>query len=463
MTSKILPDVPEIPMDQVRLKTLIYDAIKAALRDFTGTDVAGRDWLVFRPNERGWGTIDLPGPSYRKNEVWDKIDTIWNSTETATLTEYVWSHGGLKKTLSRDDGDPSREGWERFVWADLVHAPLLDLLPMVAAEELVRTGDYQPWHMEERTIEDAAADLADQICERRQTIVAVCPTIGLEITEANNVTAALGIDVKAWSDEERMIFLTQYHEEYLHDDMATKFSEGVITIRKQFDAISEEAALTAVTLALDSLKWGLIAATNNPSIFEEGPVILRLLSGRRVRTLRRGDTLLRSRSIPRTYMTPEAASRLPEMLAQLDQARALSAEIDSVLWLFGRACTAPLPRDILLDSAIGLEMLLVPSPGESRYRFALHGLAIIDGESAQTLEAELKKIYDLRSKAAHGGSSDAVDFERFAPRAKLLLAKAIQGAVHLIRTGELDVANTGGDIAKSVENLVKSRASSAKL
>ena len=348
----------------------------------------------------------------------------------------------------------------RFVWANLVHAPLLGLLPVVAGEELVRTGTYQPWHIDESIVEEAAGDLAAKICEKRQTIVAVCPTIGLDIGESGNHSVAAGIDINAWSDEARMIFLTQYHEEYLDDDMSTWASQGAITIRKKVQGLSEEAALTTIASALDSLKWALIVVTNNPAIFEEGPVISRVLSGQRMRTLRRGDTLMRTRSVPHMLLTAEATFRLPDILEHLEQARRLSAEIDSVLWLFGRACTAILPRDVLLDSAIGLEMLLVPNPGESRYRFMLHGLAIVDGEPANTLESDLKKIYDLRSKAAHGSSSDTHDFETFAPRAKLLLAKAIDGVLNLMRTGELDVATTGGDIAKSVENLVKSRARS---
>lgn len=462
MTTKVFPDGPELPLDQARLAGLICDAIRSALRDLRQSDVSGAQWLIFRPTERGWGSTYLPAPFYRKAEVWDQIARVWNSREAAALTEYICAHGALKKTLTRDDDqDPTREAWERFVWGDLVHAPLLDLLPMAAAEDLVRTGEYCPWRIDDQVIEEAAADLADQICKQGRTITAICPTIGLQLGEGKIVTAAPGIEIRGWSNEERMIFLTRYHEEYLQDDMSTWASQGAITIRKRVGGLSDEISLTAITSALDSLKWALMVATNNPVIFEEGPVVSRGLSGWRMRTLRRGDTLMRSRSLPNVNVTLEVASSLPPLFAELDQARQISNEIDSVLWLFGRACTAVLARDSLLDSVIGLEMLLVPNPGESRYRFTLHGLAIIEGESPQTLEADLRAIYDLRSKAAHGGSSDARNFESLAPRARLLLAKAIRGAARLMRTGELDMVNTKGDIAKSVENLVKSRSASA--
>src|SRR5206468_76821 len=132
---------------------------------------SGAQWLVFRPAEQGWNSAYLPAPFYRKTEVWDEIAKIWKSSETDALTGYIWSRGALRKTLTRDgDEDPTREAWERFVWGDLVHRPMLDLLPMAAAEDLVRTGEYRPWRIDEQVIENAAADLTDEVCGQGRTI-----------------------------------------------------------------------------------------------------------------------------------------------------------------------------------------------------------------------------------------------------------------------------------------------------
>ena len=60
VTTKTFPEGPEVAMDQVCLKELIHDAIKAGVRDLAGTDVSGQEWLVFRAQERGWGSTYIP-------------------------------------------------------------------------------------------------------------------------------------------------------------------------------------------------------------------------------------------------------------------------------------------------------------------------------------------------------------------------------------------------------------------
>jgi hypothetical protein len=65
MTTIILPDGPELPMEQVPLKTRIHHAIKPGLRDLAGTDVSGARWLVFRPEKNGSVSEYLQGPKKR--------------------------------------------------------------------------------------------------------------------------------------------------------------------------------------------------------------------------------------------------------------------------------------------------------------------------------------------------------------------------------------------------------------
>ena len=65
--------------------------------------------------------------------------------------------------------------------------------------------------------------------------------------------------------------------------------------------------------------------------------------------------------------TPEIFQSAKVLLEAYAAARVTSEELDSVMFSFGRSCFASLPRDALLEAAIGLEMLLVPDAGDSTW------------------------------------------------------------------------------------------------
>jgi hypothetical protein len=464
MASRTFPEGPQLPLDADRIRTLLCSALSAAVRDLSGTDVSGGEWLVFRPGDGNvtWTTTRLPAPQYRATAVWDRIDSIWKSPEFDALTEYLWSRGTLAKTLSQDgDGVPTRESWERFVWGDLVHMPLLALLPRAATEDLVRHGRYEPWRVDEQALAGAADEIADNLCFSARTVTAWCPTIGLHLPGGETLMIEPGVRLIPWTPEGRCLFLSRYHDQYLDDDMSSWGSQALIEIRTRVAELTEDAARMAIASIIDRVKWSLQSAANKDAPIEEGPVISRSPSGWRARTLRRGDTLMRTRSIPTIDLMADLARAAQELSQDLACARQATTELDGALWLFGRSCNASLPRDVLLDAALGLEMLLVPGPGEARYRFSLHGMTMIRGKSSETLDTDLRKIYKMRSEAAHGAANDPRAFAAIAPRSRFLLGRAIQSAVALINSGELDVRATKGDIGNAVERLVRAKLAAA--
>jgi hypothetical protein len=130
-------------------------------------------------------------------------------------------------------------------------------------------------------------------------------------------------------------------------------------------------------------------------------------------------------------------------------------DLEQALWHFGRACVAPLPRDILLESTIGLDALLVPGGGDSRYRFCLHGAAILAVHlpNGDAHYKALNEIYDLRSRAAHGGRIR--DVESVAPDSRKKLAQVIHIIIALILAQKL--SRTEG-IAEAVQHYVRQKA-----
>lgn len=98
------------------------------------------------------------------------------------------------------------------------------------------------------------------------------------------------------------------------------------------------------------------------------------------------------------------------------------------------------PRDVLLESAIGLDSLLVPGGGEARYKFCLHGAAILSPSMGTYEEVyrQLDEVYTKRSQAAHGRRAKEV--ESLSIIARTMLANAIHLIARLTLDGELDVA-----------------------
>jgi hypothetical protein len=131
-------------------------------------------------------------------------------------------------------------------------------------------------------------------------------------------------------------------------------------------------------------------------------------------------------------------------------------DILDALWYWGKAALTNLPRDKLLESVIGLERLLIPYPGESRYRFALHGAAILAPlrDETENTAKELRAIYDQRSTIAHGqedvGNKNQ-DPHEVANKAHKLLAKAIQKILQFYKSGKLTMSES---VARQVEGLI---------
>ena len=413
-------------------------------------------WLVYRRDDRGFRAEQVEGPYYRGPRVWDTIDRHWKSTEANALTDYLWSRGAWKKVLTRDDDQaPTREAWERFAWGDLIHGTLLHLATRTAAKQLVQSPCFDLWGLDDAELARAATDVSAAVCGSPRRVRATCPTLGLQV-EGSVVSLAPGIQIRSWSTEERCEFLTLHHEEYLSGDFTGWFSDGALEVDVDVHALDDETTATAVAGVIDTVKWATEIAANRGTTFRESPTIIETSSGWRGITLRRTSTIRRVDSWPVLKLGPNEMHTVAGLMNGVRDIRTLSHHIDDAIWLYGRSCNAVLQRDALLDAAVGLEMLLVPNPGESRYRFTLHALAILDTDPDAQLEKDLKAIYAGRSVAAHGGDVTRT-FDALAPRARGILARVIAAIVALQQSGLLDVRSTGGDVPVAVERLVKGR------
>jgi hypothetical protein len=455
MNQKILPETPTLPLEATRIRPLLRDALRAARRDFESVTPGADEWVIFRPGSDGLNSERVSAPNYRT--AFNHLAA--NSAEGKALTDYLWERGAFKASLHRDDGQhPTQEGWATVPWSEIVWRPLLHLTNLAAAKDFVALGSFRAWRVDDDDLEAAVDDLVDQLCERHCTIQAISPIANLR-PEDGPCELEPGVFLETWSPETRSLFLTQYRKEYLSDDSRSWSSFGAIRIKTRA-AISDDGSPATATIAatMDRLKWALMMTMGAASPFNEGPVVIRTPSGGRVQTLRRADPLAYNRAhVSHSVRAPEA-EKLRALLANLRAVSMLSEDFDAALWAFGRACNAQLSRDILLDAAIGLEMLLLPKEhGESTYKFRLHGLAIIADENPDALYKDLGDIYGLRSKAAHGAASGEHKFRADAERARTLLGKAILSAVMLAESKQIDLHRSKRDIGDAVTAFVRAR------
>jgi len=103
-----------------------------------------------------------------------------------------------------------------------------------------------------------------------------------------------------------------------------------------------------------------------------------------------------------------------------------------------------------MESVIGLESLLVPNPGESRYRFGLHGAALLTKrpEESEEMAKTLRSIYSKRSTIVHGNRTDEL---HYANKALKLLGNSIESIINLF---EVNILKPENPLAKQIEGLV---------
>jgi hypothetical protein len=152
----------------------------------------------------------------------------------------------------------------------------------------------------------------------------------------------------------------------------------------------------------------------------------------------------------RPSVTPQPyVVRLRRHLQQLTVALRHYPDLVDVLWLYDRAMLSNSSRDLLLEAAIGLERLLVQGSGENARRFRQYGAAIIYDANPPEVERNLKRIYNLRSKAAHEGGRHAKAFEDLGILARSYLGRAIEGVTRLVAASS--IAPSGRSINEAIE------------
>jgi hypothetical protein len=274
-----------------------------------------------------------------------------------------------------------------------------------------------------------------------------------------------GVTLCSYSPHEEATYLTIANELLHSEDIRPRMffrDEGILEIKSTISLLVcpdehpprtlDQRIRESVSDTLSLAKWALMLAIERPVPLVERAVTyldvpgdLETLSGHFRRDYANGGT---------PYdLTADNMARARELFVRARAIVPHSPGLRQVLWFWDRSCLATLERDGLLEAMIGLDGLLVPNPGESRYRFGLHGASLLADtpDQMESIAKALRGLYNERSSAAHGGIGgpgtsrlEALGF----------LGKAINAVVILTERGVLDPKQP---IAKQIERLVLRR------
>ena len=454
--TRVLPPDDEKEVSTSRIKDFIGKVIERLLGSLRHVPPPIGTRRVFEIHRNGNMTTTGAGamPSFLYREVIrEKLADYSKSSEADELYAYLWERRAFKNTFSGPD--PDRKDWESWAFQNLIVFPLTTALEATELEVLVDGSLNQSWNVDSDKLVQAIDDVIAVRFTKRWSVTAYCPVGGLPLEQGQSVDISPSIKLKGFTDRETCIFLSRYSDEFLWDDFKSPAIQKTIAQITLLNMSRNEDAMLQVSERLDDLKLALLLAFEQDKPIVEGTCVLVGSFSNRVGKFRRDENFPGAHYVFEKEKV-ERCSRILQLLASCGPMDRQN-DLKGAIWHLGRACVASLPRDILLESAIGLDSVLVHGGGDSRYRFYLHGATILSkttGESIKIAES-LKDIYEKRGRAAHGKRSTKLD--DLARLARKYLAETILSVMELALAGKINIAE---GVAKGVEKYVFEKSTS---
>lgn len=444
-TPKTIP-----PLNEEIIGNLIKSAITSTLYNLKELPVPEYNTNIHALNFDGSGEQELPTPDYRLFTAKDLKD-LWRSDASLEWSSYLRNTGEFEKHLPKNE-DGTLADWAYHFWVLSVFHPLISALKIKAISSLATTKTYTPWNLSADEIEELAKELARIICKSGQKILAIGHIGNIKIdTDTTKIDLGLGATISTPSPGENCVFFSLFGGEDAFDEKMPHLDSNVFFKMENiypYDSITDASIATAAML--DRFKWALMITKNKFSPPPEGTIYFHGPTGWRGNSLKR--RFIRNRDIPpsifmnsytlketRFHISKKDSEEINEKLRLIAECELTYPEMKNAIWHLGRACNCILLRDALLEATIGLESLLVSGHGELSYKLSLHCTTILGATAGNNVAKEIKDIYSLRSRIAHGhGFDEDEKSKRLTDRAKELLARSIFRACILIKKGTLN-------------------------
>ncbi|MHB8580507.1 MAG: hypothetical protein ACYDA4_11700 [Ignavibacteriaceae bacterium] len=452
-------------MDEDKLALLVWKAMTEFGDLIRAQPIQIETISVYRPGPSGASHQSLSRPKLNDAVSSYQAERM-KLPEAKKLMDYLWEHGAHPMTITRDDRDPDQEGWASLTFHQIVAQPLWRLWHEYSVRSLSSTGVWDPWEVPERALELTAREIASIEVGKGTSVIVTVPLLQLEIDNIAEYEVEPGITLCTWTQEDRAVYLDRNGHYYPFDDffgpynsscyvkIVANYKEVFRNDENQFRKL-EQALEDFVGTIMARVKWAIMQATTPTQLICELPATVEVRHNtwapypiRRQGIRRRLNGLIK--------LDVAGCQSVAKLLSMFGSASKEFPDLRDVIWMFDRATLAALPRDILLEATIGLERLLVDGSGDIRRRFRTYGAALIADNDPTITSKNLNNIYDLRSKAAHGGDENPLRFESLSVAASTYLAGAIANVVRLVSALKIQPLTEKERINKAIERYLMS-------
>ncbi len=386
------------------------------------------------------------------------------------LIDYLWDCGKPKKELFSDDPAFSKSNWIFLVIHELIAGPIISMLDDCTIYQCVDNQGIIPWFITNEQLEDYVSKASRALINGKVIIQVCCPIFGIKLNGLQHAEISKHITFKNLTSREKSIFLSKYSREFCneHFPLVSCHTMAELEFDLDINEVSREKVISLIADELDLIKLGVLLWKDKTGPIIEGKIVIDII-GRDYLDIPMSFTRYSDpfAALSELELSVEELPILIDIVRILYEQQQKETNIKNAITYFGRACLVPLYRDVLFESAIGLDGLLVPGGGDSRIRFCLYGAILLADKTITNLSLfeTLKVIYGLRSGAAHGEKEgkDQIALNRNAVDARKYLARAIYNISRLCHKGLLPIKNENGKalgLNESLQRLIITKSSS---
>ena len=359
----------------VELQRLLEDAYMRVLPFIYKSTPQQKLYTIWRRTEGGESAYTMALPN--AVSIWEPFTEALHSGGLDQIINYLWEHGTPRITMT--GRDPNREAWARWAVNTVIRPMLVQWLEDTFITNACNGQQASTWPIPMDDTLDKLSALHARLLAEDEVFVSAhyfVPAFQMPV-DHEFITLGRDITLRTLSQEERLTLLSQVASHLLWDDMfGAPLNDTLCEIKMWVRRSDMGLIMDGITERLNAFKLALTLVQPNLWKNGEGVVLVSIQSPNNYRGISR---LLRRRSTqwagfqPNDEVVEQLRAHIDELQRSVEDVPDLKA---AALWRLGRACSADLPRDQLVEAVIGMESLLVPGPGESTYRFELHGTAV---------------------------------------------------------------------------------------
>lgn len=279
----------------------------------------------------------------------------------------------------------------------------------------LKHGAWHSWSISDDLMNEAVEHILFMInnsCDKNKIII---PLVGINIDDGFQFEIIEGVILKSWSIEDKTYYIHKWGEYYTSHGISDLYNSlsYVEIVDCEIYCNGKHKYNDIVKNVMGRIKWAITQLNNYNGYIKELPATkLSLMNAMWTIPMCRDFRMMHFFG-EYTFLDEASCFLIKSNINKLDHSIDIFSEISNSLWLLDRALSGIDERDILFDSVVGMERILVNGSGENTKRFKIYGSTLLCKYDHDDVFSNLDKLYKLRSKAAHGSGYDISDFKLY--------------------------------------------------